>query len=338
MRRLVSSFFCVALFVAAGAARSKPKSLLIYFLDTEGGQATLVATPSGQALLFDTGWAGGRDADRIVAAAKDANIKQLDYVVLTHYHGDHVGGVTELAERMKIGTFVDHGPTMEDSEQSRRVYEAYEKVAAKTKHLTVKPGEGLAMKDVTVKILTAAGEHIADPLAGAGTANSYCDAEPKPETDASENARSVGTLITFGNFRFLDMGDLSQKQELELACPNNMIGTTDLYLVTHHGAEGSNSKALVWALHPRLAVMENGAKKGGEPATWQIIHESPGLEDLYQLHYSIAGGPDHNVAEAQIANLDEKADGNYIKVTAARDGSFTVFNSRNKETKSYTKN
>jgi competence protein ComEC len=337
MRRLVSAFFCVALLAASVAAKSKPKPLLIYFLDTEGGQATLVVTPSRQALLFDTGWAGGRDADRIVAAAKDAKIKRIDYVVITHFHGDHVGGVTELAERMKIGTFVDHGPTTEDSEPARSLYAAYEKIATKVKRLTAKPGEGLAMKAVTVKFLTAAGEQIAAPLPTAGTANSYCDAEPAAETDASENSRSVGTLVTFGNFRFTDMGDLSKKQELELACPNNLIGTTDLYLVTHHGADGSNAKSLVWALRPRVAVMENGAKKGGEPATWQTIRDSPGLEDLWQLHYSVAGGKDHNVAEPLIANVDDQSDGNYIKVTADRDGSFTVFNSRNKETRSYKK-
>jgi beta-lactamase superfamily II metal-dependent hydrolase len=336
MRRLVSAFFCVVLFVAAGAAKAKPKSLRIYFLDTEGGQATLVATPSGQALLFDTGWPGDRDADRIVAAAKDARVKQLDFVVITHFHGDHVGGVADLADKMKIGTFVDHGPTMEDSDHSRTVYVAYQRVAAKLKRQTVKPGEGLNMKDITVKILTAAGEHIADPLAGAGTANAYCDGFPKPESDPSENARSVGTLVTFGKFRFLDMGDLSQTQELELACPNNMVGTTDLYLVTHHGADGSNAKPWVWSLHPRVAVMENGAKKGGEPATWQVVHDSPGLEGLYQLHYSPVGGAEHNVAEGAIANLDEKDDkGNFIKVTAEKDGSFRVLNSRTGETKSY---
>jgi competence protein ComEC len=337
MRRLVAAFLWVVIFVAAGAAESKTKSLRIYFLDTEGGQATLLVTPSGQALLFDAGWAGGRDTERILAAAKDANTKQLDYVVITHYHGDHVGGVTELAEKIKVGTFVDHGPTTEDSARSREVYAAYEKVAAKTKRLTVKPGEGLNMKDLTVKILTAAGERITDPLAGAGTANAYCDGFPQPSSDPSENARSVGTLVTFGKFRFLDMGDLSAKQELELACPNNMIGTIDLYLVTHHGSDGSNAKPLVWALHPRVAVMENGAKKGGAAATWQVLHDSPGLEDLYQLHRSIVGGPDHNVAAPMIANADETSDGNYIKVTADRDGSFTVFNSRTQETKGYNK-
>lgn len=335
MRRLGLALLWVALFSPAVAARSKQKLLQIYFLDTEGGQATLVAPPSGHGLLFDAGWPGGRDAARIVAAVKDAKVKHLDYLVVTHFHGDHAGGIPDLAQLIKVGTFVDHGPTMEDSEASHRVYAAYQKIADKTKHLTVKPGDGLPMKDVTVKVLTAAGEHIADPLAGAGTANSFCDLLSTPPIDDTENSRSVGTLITFGKFRFLDMGDLSEKQELELACPNNMIGTVDLYLVTHHGAVGSNAKAMVWGLAPRVAVMENGVDKGDDPATWQIIHDSPGLEDLWQLHLSATGELPRNVAGRFIANLNSKSEGNYIKVSADRDGSFTVFNSRTKETKSY---
>ena len=336
MRRIGFALLWVAIVSIAVAARSKQKLLQIYFLDTEGGQATLVANPSGHGLLFDAGWAGGRDAARIIAAVRDAKVKHLDYVVVTHFHGDHAGGIPDLAQLIKVGTFVDHGPNMEDSDASRRVYTAYQKIADKTKHLVVKPGDGLPLKDVTVKVLTAAGAHIADPLAGAGTANSFCDLATPPNDD-SENSRSIGTLITFGKFRFLDMGDLSEKQELELACPNNMIGTIDLYLVTHHGAGGSNAKALVWGLAPRVTVMENGVDQGDDPATWQIIHESPGLEDLWQLHVSAMGEVPRNVAEPFIANLDEKSEGNYIKVSADRDGNFTVFNSRTKETKSYNK-
>jgi competence protein ComEC len=337
MQRLGFGLLWVAILSITVAARSKQKLLRIYFLDAEGGQATLVATPSGRGLLFDAGWPGGRDAARIVAAVKDAKVKHLDYLVVTHFHGDHAGGVPDLAQLLKVGTFVDHGPTMEDSDASRRVYAAYQKIADKTKHLVVKPGDGLPMKEVTIKVLTAAGAHIADPLAGAGTANSFCDLLATPANDDSENSRSIGTLITFGKFRFLNMGDLSEKQEVELACPNNMIGTIDLYLVTHHGAGGSNAKALVWGLAPRVAVMENGVEKGDDPSTWQIIHDSPGLEDLWQLHLSATGEVPRNVAEPFIANRDEKSEGNYIKVSAGRDGNFTVFNSRTKETKSYNK-
>jgi competence protein ComEC len=335
MRRLGFAVLAVAILSIAVAARSKQKLLQIYFLDTEGGQATLVATPSGHGLLFDAGWAGGRDAARIVAAVKDAKVKHLDYLVVTHFHPDHAGGVPDLAQLIKVGTFVDHGPNLEDSDAARRVYAAYENVADKTRHLTVKPGDGLPLEDATVKVLTAAGTHIADPLAGAGTANSFCDLPATPPNDDGENSRSVGTLITFGKFRFLDMGDLSEKQELELACPNNMIGTIDLYLVTHHGAGGSNAKALVWGLAPRVAVMENGSDKGDDPATWQIIHDSPRLEDLWQLHLSAAGENPRHAAEPLIANLNEKSEGNYFKVSADQDGNFTVFNSRTKEAKSY---
>lgn len=144
-------------------------------------------------------------------------------------------------------------------------------------------------------------------------------------------------MITYGKFRFLDVGDLTKEKEIELACPNNLIGTVDLYLTTHHGGDSSNAKALVWALHPRVAVMNNGARKGGSPAAWQIVHDSPGLEDLWQVHYAIGGGKEHNVGEERIANPDEKCAGKYIKVSAQEDGSFTVVNSRNEIRKTYAK-
>jgi len=325
----------VALLAPGAAAKSKP--LQIYSIDVEGAQATLIVSPSGQSLLIDTGWPGGRDADRIVHAANAAKIKQLDYVLITHYHRDHVGGVPALASRMKIGTFVDHGSNQEDSDVTREDYAAYQKVLSGVRHLTVKPGDGLPMKGITVRVLTAAGEHISQPLPGAGEANPYCDAEPKPPTDKSENARSLGTLITYGKFRFLDLGDLTKDKELELVCPNNLVGTVDLFLVSHHGLDQSNSKALVWALHPRVAIMNNGAHKGGNPDAWQIVHDSPSLQDLWQLHYAVDAGKDHNVAEAMIANIEGGSDGNFIKVLAEPDGNFAVSNSRNGEKKTYRK-
>jgi len=321
------------------AAAASPKSLQIYFIDVEGGQATLVVTPSGQSLLIDTGWPGyeGRDADRIVAAAHQAGITQLDYVLITHYHRDHVGGVPQLVDGIKVGTFLDHGPNLEDSEVTRTDYAAYEKAIAGHAHVVVKPGWGLPIKGLQVQVLAAAGDHITHPLPGAGEANSYCGAEPAAAVDATENARSVGVLITYGQFRFLDLGDLTKKKELEIACPNNLLGTVDLFLVTHHGADLSNPKALVWALHPRVAVFDNGPRKGASPAAWQIVHDSPGLEDLWQLHYAEGSDRDHNVAENRIANVKENCEGKYIKVAAERDGTFTVANGRTGEQKTYAK-
>ena len=319
---------------AAGA-----KSLQIYFVDVEGGQATLVVTPSGQSLLIDTGWPGyeGRDADRILAAAHQAGITQLDYVLITHYHRDHVGGVPQLVDGIKVGTFLDHGPNLEDSEVTRTDYAAYEKAIAGHTHVVVKPGWELPIKGLQIQVLAAAGDHITHPLPGAGEANSYCGSEPAAAPDNTENARSVGVLITYGHFRFLDLGDLTQKKELEIACPNNLLGTVDLFLVTHHGADLSNPKALVWALHPRVAVIDNGPRKGSSPAAWQIVHDSPGLEDLWQLHYAEESDRDHNVAENRIANVKENCEGKFLKVAAEADGTFSVTNGRTGEQKSYGK-
>jgi competence protein ComEC len=203
--------------------------------------------------------------------------------------------------------------------------------------VSLKPGQGLPFVGIRVQVLTAAGEHIEDPLPGAGEANPYCAGEAEAPVDTSENARSLGLLVTYGKFRFLDLGDLTKRKELELMCPNNRIGTVDLFLVSHHGFDQSNSRALVDAVHPRVAIMNNGAHKGGSPAAWQTVHDSPGLEDLWQLHYAVEGGKDHNVNEKMIANVDESSDGHGIEVSADSDGSFTVVNSRNGFRKAYVK-
>jgi competence protein ComEC len=315
------------------------KALEIYFIDVEGGQATLIVTPTGHSLLIDTGWRGfdGRDADRIVQAAKSAKVKQLDYVLITHYHRDHVGGVPQLADRIKVGTFIDHGPNMEDARVVKEDYTDYVKILQRVPilHLVVKPGDTIPLKGVDVKVLTAAGEHLQTPLSGAGQPNTFCDASPKREADPSENARSLGILLTYERFRFIDMGDLTWNKELELMCPNNPIGTVSVFLSSHHGLDQSNSPALVDALHPRVAIMNNGARKGGSPAAWQIIKDSPGLEDMWQVHYSMEGGKEHNVPDSFIANVDEHCEGKSLQLTAKPDGSFTVYNQRNKFTKAY---
>ena len=332
---LVLSFVCIS---TCGATPPNAKPLQIYFVDVEGGQATLIVSPSGESLLIDTGWPDneGRDSDRIVAAAHQAGIKKIDYVLITHFHRDHVGGVPQLVGGIKIGTFVDHGPNLEDSEVTRTDYAAYEKAVAGHPRMTVKPGWGLPIKGIQVRVLTAAGEPIDTPLPGAGRANSYCTSEPSAPVDDTENARSVGVLITYGRFRFLDLGDLTKQKERAVACPNNLIGSVDLFLVTHHGADLSNSKALVWALQPQVAVIDNGPRKGSSPAAWQIVHDAPGLEDLWQLHYAEESDKLHNVDADHIANVKEHCEGAFLKVSAERDGSYTLTNSRTGVTKSYS--
>lgn len=340
LRKFFISFALSLFFLPVlAAARKSNHSLQIYAIDVEGGQSTLVVSPAGQSLLIDTGWPGfnGRDADRIVAAVHAAGLKRIDYVLITHYHDDHVGGVPQLVERIKVGTFVDHGPNQEDSDDTRKNYAAYEKAIVGHPHIVATPGMGLPFKDLEVHILSGAGNVIESPLPGAGTANPYCNSEPAPETDPTENARSLGLLIRYDNFRFLDLGDLTKKKELGLVCPDNLIGTTDLLLVSHHGTDLSNSKSLVWAVHPRVAIIDNGPHKGGDPGAWQIVHDSPGIEGVWQLHYAMGSDKEHNVAADHIANLEEHGQGKYIKVEASADGTFTVINSRTGLQQTYEK-
>jgi competence protein ComEC len=344
MRRLCLAFVWIACLSLLGvpAARAA-QSLEIYFIDVEGGQSTLIVDPEGESLLIDTGWDdfNGRDANRIMAAAKDAGIDHIDDLILTHYHSDHAGGVAQLASRIKIDHFFDHGPNTEGD--TRVNYATYEKIAAQGKRTVVKPGDEIPFKGIRVQVVASAGEDVTKPLQGAGQPNSRCASEAKPLPDASENAQSVGVLITFGKFRFIDLGDLTNQKELGLVCPNNLLGTVDLYLVTHHGTahpgtgDSSNAPAIVYALHPRVAVMNNSAIKGGHPLTWQTIHDSPGLEGFWQLHYSMAGAEQHNVPEQFIANVGGNDEGYGIKVTAERDAVFTVTNERNGYSKTYTK-
>ena len=328
------------LLLAAAPALFAAKNLEIYFIDVEGGQATLIVAPSKQSLLVDSGWPGNnlRDATRIAAAAKRAGVKQIDYLVITHFHTDHVGGVPQLASKMPIRNFVDHGETIEQDADGIRQYHAYVKIRDTGTHLQVKPGDKIPVKDLDVTVVAAGGDVIANPLSGAGQPNPDCASTPARAADPSENARSVGLLIQFGNFRMVDLGDLTWNKELELACPVNKIGTVDLYLTTHHGANESNAPAIIRAMHPRVAIMNNGARKGGSQEAWAAVHNSPGLQDLWQVHYAMEGGKEHNSPEAMIANIDEQGDeGHWLRVTADANGDITVYNSRNKYQKTYPK-
>jgi competence protein ComEC len=328
--------------LAPAAPAASHKTLEIYFVDVEGGQATLFVTPENHSLLIDTGWPGnnGRDADRIVAAAKLAGISKIEYVLITHFHTDHVGGVPQLVARIPAGTFVDHGENWETSDgPTMEGWEAYQKVLAtgKFKRISVKPGDVLPIPDMRVSVVSSDGALIDKPLAGAGAKNPACSDSEKLPADETENLRSLGTLITFGKLRILDLGDLTADKEIALMCPTNNLGKVDVYIASHHGWFQSGSAALVHGIAPRLAIMDNGAKKGGSPSAWDIIKSSPHLEDLWQLHYSEAGGPAHNAPEPFIANLSGSEDtGNYLKLTASTDGSFDVFNSRTQKAKHYS--
>lgn len=287
------------------------ETLDVYFVDVEGGQATLLVSPSGESLLVDAGWPGygGRDADRIVAAAKAAGVKQIDYLLVTHYDLDHVGGVPPLAAKIPVIHFVDHGASVETDKDASELFAAYRQVRDRGQHSIVRPGDKIPIKGLDVEVVAAAGKLITAPLEGAGAPNPLCATTPPRAADPTENAQSVGVLIRFGKFRLANLADLTWNKELELVCPVNRIGTVDVYLSTHHGMNLSGSAAIVHALAPRVAIMNNGAHKGGSPDAWRIVRSSPGLQDIWQLHYAVEAGKQNNTTEPFIANPEEKCQG-----------------------------
>jgi competence protein ComEC len=322
-------------------AASADKPMTVYFVDVEGGQATLFVTPEGGSLLIDTGFAGndGRDADRIAAAAKDAGLQQIDLVLITHYHQDHVGGAPQLLDRIPIRAFIDHGPNRQaDEPTTEHAFREYQNAISMrhVKRNIATVGEVLPVKGLHAEVVSSDGALIQTPLRGAGAPNPGCSSTTeKPTLDASENARSLGTMITFGAVRILDLGDLTWDKELELVCPFNKLGAVDIFVVSHHGLSASNSPALLSAVSPRIAVMDNGVNKGGAPSVWDTIKRSPRLEDLWQLHYSDEGGVKHNVEDNFIANLHGVDTGNYLKLSVWRDGNLELYNSRTAERRHY---
>ena len=330
-------FLIICTFFLSFSLPGAEKALQIFFVDVEGGQATLFVTPSGQSLLVDTGWGynGFRDANRIVAAAKLAKIKKIDYVLITHYHSDHVGGVPQLTKKLQVGTFIDHGPNREESKASQTLFAEYQAVLGSSEHTLAKPGEHVSLKGMDITLVSADGNVLSQPLPGAGGANQFCSGVAQKAADPSENARSVGMVIDFGKMRIVDLGDLTWNKELALMCPENKLGHADLYVVSHHGLDQSNSPALVHALQPRVAIFDNGSKKGASIAAWDVVKASPKLEDIWQLHFADANSSEHNAGDPFIANIEETDTGFYLKVTAHEDGSFEVFNPRNKLQKAY---
>jgi competence protein ComEC len=368
MRRTLAviSALTFALLLSIGSsARAQTRSLDVYVIDVEGGNATLfVSQPYHESLLMDTGNAGAaapRDAGRIMEAVKDAGLQQIDHVIITHWHGDHFGGLAELAAKVPIREFIDHGPNVQPGELADTFLEkTYPKLYANSKHTVAKPGDRILLQGVDVRVVTSAGQTIKSPLSGAGVPNPYC-ASFKPGENNAEDPMSVGIFMSYGKFRTIHLGDLTKNKEFELMCPNNRIGTVDVLLGLHHGQASSNSEVMVHALHPRVAIMNDGTRKGGEPEVMKTVHSSPGLEDLWQLHFSLLSGQEYTVPGMFIANtVDDQqpampiapmqaplpgpgappppahnGTAYWIKLSARQDGSFTVLNTRNGFSKTY---
>jgi beta-lactamase superfamily II metal-dependent hydrolase len=369
------AFALLAVTVTLVCAQSADKGFTMYFVDVEGGQSVIYISPAGNTLVMDSGYPGGRDAGRILDALNDANVKEIDYLVSTHYDLDHIGGVKELADHFPIWNFVDHGASVAPQQQLPGFLAAYAGLYSKANHHTAKVGEKIAMPGLDVLVVTAANQVLKTPLRGAGSANTACAGfRPHDEPD-DENAESVGLLFTYGKFRTINLGDLTWNTEFNLMCPNNPIGGVDLFVTPNHGQDRSGSPTLVHGLRPLIAVMNNGPRKGGTPQTLTTLHTSPNLEDVWQLHWGDYSGLEYNTPGQFIANVDDAATAAdvvlhpvnppplrgrdtpppsggtadrsrllrptghtpawWIKVTAHADGTFTVLNPRNNFSKTY---
>lgn len=359
MRRLLMAVVAVALLGTAAAARmaqapagpaQAPGTVVapleIYFIDTEGGQSVLLVSPAiglygtRDTFLIDPGNLNpaGRDAERIVAALKDAGVpERIDYMIVSHYHGDHVGGAAALADRVTIRRVFDPGPVTPELNGNRESgFMAYLPVRNILPVSVPKPGQKIPVAGLDVTVLSVAGELLKTPLNGVRrAANSQCNNPMRQVQDNTpNNAESIGAMIEFGKFRYLDLADLTWNQEIELVCPNNLLGTVQVYRTTRHGTDWAGSPALVHSVQPRVAVMNNNPTKGGTPLTFKTVKSSPGFEDLWQLHWSDNQGA-QNSPENMIANFTKDDPGHFIKITARNDGSFSVKNGRNGFTKDY---
>ena len=361
MRRLAACLFVLAAFTASVAVQGR-KTLDIYSIDVEGGGATLFVSPSGASALVDTGYqSNGRDADRIVAAAKDAGLAQIDYVITSHYHGDHMGGLAELASRFPIKHLVDHGPNSTPQSSGTAFIQGYLELAGKLPRTSVKAGDKISIAGLDWLVVASDGTLLSKPLPGAGRPNPACAGFQKQEETNFEDFHSVGSIVSFGKFRIAHLADLTVNYEFQLMCPNNLLGTVDAWIVSNHGQPRSGSAVLAHGLQPRVAIMNNAARKGGVPDVMKIVYAIPGLEDLWQLHFSLLGGQAYAVPGMFIAStLDEQPEtvpvapmapappggtlppppahngrAFWIKVSAQQDGTFTVVNSRNGFGKTY---
>lgn len=337
---------CIALLSLLAASLHGARNLNIYIIDVEGGKAVLFISPSGQSMLFDAGWPTPSNAslsnDRILEAMRAAGIKRIDLAVISHFDVDHLGDVPGLASKVPIGHLFDHG-AIQSTEAGTALalarFAPYKTIREKIGYTTVNPGDKIPMKGIEVQVLSAAGKLITKPLPHAGAVNPLCESYKQAEVLASdvEDDQSIGLLIAYGRFRMLDLADLEAHASHELVCPNNLIGNVDVYNVNVHGQFKGIAPELVGALQAPVMIQANGPRKGADARTWPILRATPGLKDIWQLHYSLNAGFNANPPDSFVANPQGDDGFKWIKISAARDGSFTVTNSRNGFSKRYRK-
>ena len=314
-------------------------TLDIYWIDVEGGAATLIITPNQESILMDAGWGRDdeRDAKRIQDAMTDADIDHIDYFITSHFHRDHVDGLPALANRVPIGQFIDHGDSVEQHRESGNAsWNTYLSVA-EGKRRTVQPGDKLRLEGVEFSFVAARREIPEQPLAPTGP-NPHCQGAEPGDDLQGENASSVGYLLSLGAFQFLNLGDMTPNIQHQMACPENRLGIVDLYQIPHHGMRNALSPALTWAVQPKVAVINNGPHKGGGPDSYEIIEQIEGLEDIWMVHRALDTDDAHNTSERLIANQTDEDDceGYWIRAMVHPDGrSYVLMNGRNHTSRTY---
>jgi beta-lactamase superfamily II metal-dependent hydrolase len=330
-RWLLAALLACSLCPALGLAEEKSRGLDIYFVDTEGGAATLVVTPAGESVLIDCGNPGSRDAERIhKTATEQAGLKAIDHLIITHWHTDHYGGVKRLGQLMPVRRYYDRGipkQLAEDPKNFPLLIQAY-KEASRGKARTLRPGDEIPLKQPkkgpALRLLCLCGGGAVVPEPKAARPNPVAkDHKPQP-ADKTDNAKSLGFLLSYGGFRFLDLGDLTWNVEYKLVHPADKIGPVDVYQVTHHGLDVSNNPVLVHTVRPLVAVYNNGPRKGCMPKVTSTLRRSPGIKAIYQMHRNVTVGAAENTDPAYIANK-EKTAGQGIRIAVAADArSYTV--------------
>jgi competence protein ComEC len=318
--------------LAASQALAGPDDgrLDVYWVDVEGGAATLLVTPAGETVLIDTGNLGRRDPERIVKVLSEvAGRKRIDHLIVTHYHSDHFGGALTLVDLVPIQNLYDNG---EFEGLRDHPGKSYFELKVPHKHV-VKPGEAVPLtqaekqSQAQVSLTFLGGKQLfIDPPAEAPENAKLCASGREKERDGSDNANSIVMLVKFGPWKFFDAGDLTWNQEARLVCPKNLVGEVDVYQVTHHGLDSSNNPLVLRSLLPRVAIMNNGTTKGCLPEVFANLKDTPSLEAIYQVHKNLRpDGATNNVPDEYIANLEMACKGNYIKLSVAPDGkSYTV--------------